>query len=256
MTSVLSRAALVILAAAPASTTLADIVVRNAATPAEAPAFRTLWLADCGRAAATYVVDFESGFVDNQNVTGVAGLFPGGLVITDTSAARRAAVRTGATVVGGSRPNGNFGLVHNEQPYLELIFPAGGVDGFSLADIDHTTTRFVVHFTDGTTSSFSVETTGSGGFAGEFVGVWRNDRPPIVRVQMDATGDGTWGIDDIMWIPACPADFNNDGFVDFFDFDDFVAAFESGDPAADFNNDGFADFFDFDDFVAAFELGC
>jgi hypothetical protein len=58
----------------------------------------------------------------------------------------------------------------------------------------------------------------------------------------------------------CPADFNDDGFVDFFDFDDFVACFEgSACPAgksADFNADGFADFFDFDDFVNAFGLGC
>ena len=28
--------------------------------------------------------------------------------------------------------------------------------------------------------------------------------------------------------PACPIDFNHDGFVDFFDYDDFVAAFETG----------------------------
>jgi hypothetical protein len=55
---------------------------------------------------------------------------------------------------------------------------------------------------------------------------------------------------------GCPADFNADGFVDFFDFDDFVVAFELGDPRSDFNNDGFVDFFDFDDFVAAFEQGC
>ena len=56
--------------------------------------------------------------------------------------------------------------------------------------------------------------------------------------------------------PPCPADFNHDGFVDFFDYDAFVTAFESGDPAADANNDGFLDFFDYDDFVAAFESGC
>jgi hypothetical protein len=54
----------------------------------------------------------------------------------------------------------------------------------------------------------------------------------------------------------CSADFNSDGFVDFFDFDDFVAVFETGDPSSDFNRDGFTDFFDFDDFVAAFETGC
>ena len=58
---------------------------------------------------------------------------------------------------------------------------------------------------------------------------------------------------------ACPADFNADGFLDFFDFDDFISCFEGFCPpglSADFNNDGFADFFDFDDFIAAFESGC
>ena len=59
---------------------------------------------------------------------------------------------------------------------------------------------------------------------------------------------------------SCPADFNQDGFLDFFDYDDFVSCFEgSGCPdgtTADFNGDGFADFFDYDDFVTAFEIGC
>jgi fibronectin-binding autotransporter adhesin len=71
---------------------------------------------------------------------------------------------------------------------------------------------------------------------------------------------GTWRIE---YLPtavrlriACAADFNGDGFIDFFDFDDFVLAFEAGDPSADFNNDGFIDFFDFDDFVLAFDAGC
>ena len=49
------------------------------------------------------------------------------------------------------------------------------------------------------------------------------------------------------------ADFNGDGFVDFFDYDAFVGAFESGGPGADFNLDCFIDFFDYDAFVAAFE---
>jgi hypothetical protein len=64
------------------------------------------------------------------------------------------------------------------------------------------------------------------------------------------------------WVVAtklCAADFNGDGFLDFFDYDDFVACFETGacgDSTADFNGDGFVDFFDYDDFVAAFEAGC
>ena len=54
----------------------------------------------------------------------------------------------------------------------------------------------------------------------------------------------------------CPADFNGDGFQDFFDYDDFVAAFEVGDPRTDVNQDGFLDFFDYDEFVLRFEVGC
>jgi hypothetical protein len=50
-----------------------------------------------------------------------------------------------------------------------------------------------------------------------------------------------------------PADFNQDGFVDFFDYRDFVEAFEAGADGADFNQDCFLDFFDYDGFVAAFE---
>jgi len=57
-------------------------------------------------------------------------------------------------------------------------------------------------------------------------------------------------------VPPCRADFNRDGFLDFFDLDDFVASFEIGRPNADFNRDGFTDFFDFDDYVRAFETGC
>jgi|GEM_PF-2034264 len=66
-------------------------------------------------------------------------------------------------------------------------------------------------------------------------------------------------VDSTDTIP-CAADFNADGFIDGFDYDDFVACFEgSGCPGttnADFNQDGFADGFDYDDFVTAFENGC
>ncbi len=58
----------------------------------------------------------------------------------------------------------------------------------------------------------------------------------------------------------CPADFNHDHAVDFFDFDDFIVCFEGGacptGQTADFNHDSAIDFFDFDDFVVAFETPC
>lgn len=54
----------------------------------------------------------------------------------------------------------------------------------------------------------------------------------------------------------CVADFNGDAFVDFFDYADFVVAFETGDLRADTDDNGFIDFFDYSDFVEAFEAGC
>ena len=54
----------------------------------------------------------------------------------------------------------------------------------------------------------------------------------------------------------CAADFNGDGQVDFFDYLDFVQAFDNEDPSADFNGDGQVDFFDYLDFVQAFDEGC
>lgn len=57
-------------------------------------------------------------------------------------------------------------------------------------------------------------------------------------------------------VRVCAAEYNCDGFIDFFDYDDFVADFEAGRPKADIDTDGFVDFFDFDAFVASFEAGC
>jgi hypothetical protein len=55
---------------------------------------------------------------------------------------------------------------------------------------------------------------------------------------------------------ACPADFDNSGFVDLDDFTSFVAAFEAGDQSADFDASGFTDTDDYDAFVHAFLNGC
>ncbi len=85
-----------------------------------------------------------------------------------------------------------------------------------------------------------------------FYGLWSVNGRNTTSTQLPFAGVWLWRSTG----PTCTADFNNDGFVDFFDFDDFVSEFEAGAPAADFNNDGFVDFFDFDDFVEAFEAGC
>ncbi|MEK6700764.1 MAG: hypothetical protein AABZ53_00745 [Planctomycetota bacterium] len=67
-------------------------------------------------------------------------------------------------------------------------------------------------------------------------------------------------IEITFFVNPCPADFNCDGAVDFFDYDDFVVCFEGGAcPAgttADFDGDSTVDFFDYDAFVVAFETPC
>lgn len=59
---------------------------------------------------------------------------------------------------------------------------------------------------------------------------------------------------------ACSSDFNCDGAIDFFDFDDFVVCFEGiacpPGITADFDHDGTVDFFDYDGFISAFESPC
>lgn len=54
----------------------------------------------------------------------------------------------------------------------------------------------------------------------------------------------------------CPADFNHDDVVNFFDYLDFVSAFMSDLPSANFNRDALIDFFDYLDFVDQFSTGC
>jgi hypothetical protein len=59
-----------------------------------------------------------------------------------------------------------------------------------------------------------------------------------------------------MYPNCCTPDFNNDGFLDGIDYDRFMIAFESGDPAADYNADQFVDGIDYDQFANDFEAGC
>jgi hypothetical protein len=61
-------------------------------------------------------------------------------------------------------------------------------------------------------------------------------------------------------VPQCGADFNLDGFLDFFDYDEYVQCYEGGrcprGRTADYNGDNFVDFFDYNAYVEDFERGC
>ncbi|MBL8764453.1 MAG: hypothetical protein JNM07_09315 [Phycisphaerae bacterium] len=71
------------------------------------------------------------------------------------------------------------------------------------------------------------------------------------RLVAATQGRGVWSV------PVyCPADFNQDGAVDDYDFFDFLNAFLGGDAAGDFNADGATDDFDYFDFANLFFGGC
>ena len=86
------------------------------------------------------------------------------------------------------------------------------------------------------------------------------------QFRLTAQGDeenDIWYIDDIavsneMLDPSepCPGDLDGDGTVGFADLNEFVAAFQSGDPVGDLDGDGTVGFADLNEFVAAFQAGC
>ena len=57
-------------------------------------------------------------------------------------------------------------------------------------------------------------------------------------------------------VGRCLADFECDGFVDFFDVLAFHDAMTAGSPVADFNGDGLTDLGDLEAFYDQFEAGC
>lgn len=169
----------------------------NAEEPADNAATRAAWLAAAGVDEPQFLVDFESGFSPGQNISGQAGLFPGGLVIRDSSSAGEAIISGSSSDFGGSNPVGSLAVSHNEQQYLELDFSASPVDYVAFQDIDQAGTGGTITFVGGATQNFSLETTGASGDTAEFFGIWRADMPRITLVQLDASGDGGWGLDNI-----------------------------------------------------------
>ncbi len=175
----------------------ASIITFESTSPGQNATIRADWLGAIGIGSPQFLVDFETGFTDGQNISGVPGLFPMGLVITDTSPSAAAIIRSGAGVINGSNPVGVFSVTQNEQPYLQLDFSASPVDYVGFLDIDQAGTRGQVFFTDGSSATFSFITTGASGNTAQFFGIFRNDMPKITTVRFDASGDGLWGLDNI-----------------------------------------------------------
>lgn len=189
--------ALSFLVAAPA---FATIVTVNSSVPGENDAALAEWLTAIGitEGQIEHLVDFETGFSDGQNISGVEGLFPDGLVITDTGSGTPSAT-VQSSGFGGSNPIGSLALRHDEAAFLELDFSASPVDYVSFFDIDQAGTDGFVDLVGGEAVAIGFETTASGGNSAEFFGIFRGDGPRIVGVRLDASGDASWGVDNIRY---------------------------------------------------------
>ncbi len=114
---------------------------------------------------------------------------------------------------------------------------------------------------NGTSGSLSHSLTASGDWTATYKGTLR---PGTYDLSLNGRTDagnaypftGSYSNSLTLVVNYCDADFDGDGFVTGDDFDQYVAAFESGDLSADFDADGFVTGDDFDLYVAAFETGC
>jgi hypothetical protein len=86
----------------------------------------------------------------------------------------------------------------------------------------------------------------------------------LLNLSMKLDGDtgyfvsrsGGLQILDMSDCPPCPADFTQEGDLNFLDISAFLAAYSSQDTAADFNTDGSFNFLDISEFLSAFAAGC
>ena len=139
---------------------------------------------------------------------------------------------------------------------------------------DYATGAYTANFYASTNTTISVADTliGTRNYASLAVGAFQNSNHifsapclpvgayyigVIVTVADDADTSNNTGFDATrIGISRCPADVNNDCFVNGDDYDQFASWFEVADPNADFNNDGFVNGDDYDAFASAFENGC
>lgn len=187
------------------SETTAATLTFNSLSPSENEMTREAWLNASGITDSQFLIDFESGFIDGQNISGSTDIFPNELIIIDTSSSHRVSLEGGS--IGGSSPIGTLAIEHNERPFLRLDFSASPVDYVAFQDIDQAGTNGIITFVGGGNENLSFETTGGGGDSAEFFGIFRNDMPRIALIDLDASGDGQWALDNIEYgiVPIPPA---------------------------------------------------
>lgn len=83
--------------------------------------------------------------------------------------------------------------------------------------------------------------------------------PQLIEVYAELADHRVSLMPSVTLLRTDPADFNGDGWIDGFDYDAYVGAFEAGDPGADFTpgaDEPSVDHDDYEAYLAYFERGC
>lgn len=164
----------------------------NASTPADNAATLAAFRAAAGITSPQFFEDFESYTVgtpmNGVTVTGGMTLFNSA---TDTMEIR------GPGAFGGSNPIGQRGLFKREAPWLVMDFSSGPALYVGAYDIDSGGAPVRVTYSDNSTQTFNLETTGAAGDSAEFFGFVAENNLLITKVEVDGSGSSGWGLDNI-----------------------------------------------------------
>jgi hypothetical protein len=167
----------------------------NSLDPGSNAATMVNWQAAAGIAAPQFTEDFES-YAIGTDLNGVPLI--GGMTLTDTNAVPNVTVQSSSSFFGSSTPFGQ-GLALRENRLFVFEF-AAPTQYFALYDIDDSGSSLTLYLEDNTTATFTgLDTTGSSGLSGEFLG-FVSSGPAITKIDFNgAGGDGEWGIDNVMY---------------------------------------------------------
>jgi hypothetical protein len=171
------------------------------------------WLAYLNSEGITtpaYIVDFETGFSNGQNIDGHA--FDGGFVINTTGAGNDATIVHGVGSVGGSNPVDQYAVIYYDgKGTMELNF-TNPINYLSFYDIDHPVgPELTITYADSSKDTLTLDNSYQlfSRNTAEFFGLYSDKLITHLSFSLLSEaplGDGKLGIDNIQYgaAPAVP----------------------------------------------------